>query len=425
MKKENRIINNKLIPTDSRYYMNALLHTIRKKLSSPSLWLGIFLVLFVCCVQLAWAENAGGASEIGEQARQRAEEVARGKKSITPEQLQAAEGTVKKVAGLLFVLVLVLFILGARLIKFDPFKAVKANHANGLMFLVFGLFLFGLSAYEVTHHVSASNLFSKSASEHGKDIDSLMVTTMIITGVVFVVVQLVLFWFAFAYRSTPGKKAIFYHDNHKLETIWTVIPAIAIAIMVLFGITIWQNVHHPKVDPNQVLNIEVVGEQFQWRLRYPGQDNKLGKAGFKLLSTDNAIGLDVNDPQAKDDRIPGVKELHVPKGRPVKLNIRSKDVLHGVYLPQFRVNVYAAPGMPTEFNFTPIKTTEEMRKELGNPNFNYEMACSQLCGISHYNMRVVVVVESEEDYQKWLNSQPLALESVSATPEKSLAQTKP
>lgn len=400
--------------------MNAILNTIRKRLSHPHLWLGIFLVLFVCCVQFAWADDAG----IGEQARQRAEEVARGKKEISLKQLEEAEGTVKMLAGALFILVTILFILGARLIKFDPFKSIKANQANGVMFLLFGLVLFGGVGYELVHHVSAANLFSKAASEHGKDIDNLMVITMAITGFVFVVVQLTLFAFAFMYRSTPGKKAIYYHDNNKLETIWTVIPAIAIAVLVLYGLTIWQNVHHPKVDANQVLNIEVVGEQFQWRLRYPGQDNKLGKAGFKLLSADNPIGLDAKDPSAKDDRIPGVKELHVPVGKPVKLNIRSKDVLHGVYLPQFRVNIYAAPGMPTEFNFTPIKTTEEMRKELNNPKFNYEMACSQLCGISHYNMRVVVVVESEADYQKWLNAQPMALESISATPEKNLAEVK-
>jgi len=364
--------------------------------------IALLLVLLLSCFAVSYAAS----DEIGAMARERAAQADKAAKVIESEQILKADGMVKKLAGGLVLLLGILFILGARFIKFDPFKRLSANNWHGILFLVFGVAFFAFFGYEVTHHTSKVNLFSNASSEHGQKIDSIFQLTIFITGFVFVVVQIVLFYFAYAYRGMPGRKAIYYHDNSKLETIWTIIPSIAIGVLVLYGVTIWQGIHHPNIDESKILNIEVVGEQFQWRLRYPGNDNKLGKHAFKLISSDNPIGLDSTDKHLADDKIPAVKEIHIPLGQPVRLNVRSKDVLHGVYLPQFRVNVYATPGMPTQFIFTPTKTTAQMRKEIGNPNFNYEMACSQLCGISHFNMRVVVVIEDEASYKKWLAEQP-------------------
>jgi cytochrome c oxidase subunit 2 len=246
---------------------------------------------------------------------------------------------------------------------------------------------------------------------------------------VFIIIQVLLFYFAYQYRNRKGITAIYYHDNSKLETIWTIVPAITMAIIVSFGVTVWHNIHNPDIKGKKPLEIELVGEQFQWRIRYAGKDGVLGKHAFKKITADNPVGVDSADKASADDVIPTIKEMHFPVNEVVQFKIRSKDVLHGVFAPHFRVNIYAVPGMPTQFTFTPTKTTEQMRKETGNPNFNYELACSQLCGSSHYNMRVVIVVDTPDEYQKWLATQPTlmgnAANLATATPAAPASTTEP
>jgi cytochrome c oxidase subunit 2 len=150
--------------------------------------------------------------------------------------------------------------------------------------------------------------------------------------------------------------------------------------------------------------IEVVGQQFAWTVRYPGvKDNKLGNCNYKLIDAVNEFGLDLTDKNSFDDF--KSLELHIPKNKEVLIKIRAKDVLHSFYLPHFRVKMDAVPGMPTQFKFTATKTTQEMRDELNNQNFNYELACAELCGKAHFSMRMVVIVEEPKTYEEWKQSQ--------------------
>jgi cytochrome c oxidase subunit 2 len=293
----------------------------------------------------------------------------------------------------------------AKLVDFRPFGNVDSNHANGWMMLLFGVGFLGLVTYEMSVHSDRLYLIVNSASEHGVQIDTLMHITIGLTLVVFFIVQVVLFWFGFKYRKQPGRKALYYADNHQLELIWTVVPAITLFILVGYGLVVWSNVHYPNVQ--NPVNIEFVAEQFQWRIRYAGEDNKLGQTRFSLTTGENPLAMDSTDKSAFDDRILAKKEIYLLKGKPYKFKIRSKDVLHGFYMPHFRVNIYAVPGMPTEFQMTPIKTTAEMQAIYG-PKFEYELACSQLCGSAHYNMKVtIVVVDSEKEYAEWFSKQPM------------------
>jgi cytochrome c oxidase subunit 2 len=148
-----------------------------------------------------------------------------------------------------------------------------------------------------------------------------------------------------------------------------------------------------------------MGKQFGWLIRYPGRDMKLGVVNYRLIDATNDFGLDLSDQSAVDDITFPSGELHVPKGHPVLIKIRSRDVLHAVYMPHFRVQMYAVPGMPTRFWFTPTLTTDEMRAKLGNPNFNYELACNQICGRGHFAMKLNIVVDEPDDYVNWYAAQ--------------------
>jgi cytochrome c oxidase subunit 2 len=145
--------------------------------------------------------------------------------------------------------------------------------------------------------------------------------------------------------------------------------------------------------------IEVFGQQFAWFTRYTGKDNKLGDFDYRKIDADNKLGMDLTDENAFDDFIP--REIHLPKGQPVLFKIRARDVLHSVYAPHFRLKMDAVPGMPTQFHFVPTKSTAEMRQETGNPEFNYELACTEVCGRGHFSMRLLIVVDEPEDYAKW------------------------
>ena len=151
--------------------------------------------------------------------------------------------------------------------------------------------------------------------------------------------------------------------------------------------------------------IEVIGQQFAWSVRYPGvKDKVLGTVNYKLIdNSGNEFGLDLTDKNSFDDF--KSLELHLPVDKEILLKIRAKDVLHSVFLPHFRLKMDAVPGMPTQFKFKATKTTAQMREELGNPNFNYEMACAEICGKGHFSMRMPVVVEDQETYERWKASQ--------------------
>ncbi len=243
----------------------------------------------------------------------------------------------------------------------------------------------------------------ESASPHGRVTDGLFWTTMWVTLFSFTIIFVVMFWFTFKYRYQKERKAVFFADNHKLEIVWTVIPAIVLALLIFSGLRAWSDITSPAGENAEV--IEVVAQQFAWTARYPGvKDKELGQVNYKMIDASNEFGLNLADANTHDDF--KSLELHLPPDKEILLKIRAKDVLHSVFLPHFRVKMDAVPGLQTHFKFIAEKSTAEMRSLTGNPNFNYEMACTEICGKGHFSMRFPVFVhESIEDYEKWKASQ--------------------
>ena len=268
---------------------------------------------------------------------------------------------------------------------------------NARMYIPFLLLFFAGILWECQVHVPYFR--PKAASSIGADIDRLFNNTLIVTAIVFFVTQILLFFYAYVYRERPGRKAYFYSHNNTVEFVWTIIPAIVLSFLVLDGFRTW-NQANAKVDPNNSMVVEAFARQFDWTFRYPGADGKLGKTDFRQISGDNPLGIDFNDPASKDDFILS-DTLRLPKGVNVDLRTRSQDVIHAPYLPHFRMQIYAQPGMDNHFSFMPTITTDEMRKSINNPNFNYELACNQLCGSGHWNMRRVVKIYTKDDYLRW------------------------
>ena len=245
-----------------------------------------------------------------------------------------------------------------------------------------------------------------SGSIHGERIDFMFNITLIITTIVFILTHIVLFGFAYKYRGTEGKKAHFYPHNNALERIWTIIPAIVLTVLVIYGFFTWRSITNvPEESQKRALKIEVVGEQYKWNIRYAGSDNLLGSKNYKLISSSNNLGINFKDGKSWDDKLAG--EIVLPVNRSVRVTVGSKDVLHSFYIPTLRVQINAVPGMPTYFQFTPKYTTEEMREKSNNPKFDYILLCAKICGSGHYNMQTKIRVVSENDYQEWLSKQSL------------------
>jgi cytochrome c oxidase subunit 2 len=292
------------------------------------------------------------------------------------------------------------------------------------IFTIYGLFKWG---HLVLH---------TPASEHGGLVDSLMNITWVLIFFVQAVTQVLLHYFAFKYRGNKDKKALYFADNNKLEAVWSVIPAVVLAGLILYGLYAWTNIMFVDEDED-VIVIELYAKQFSWEARYAGKDNVLGKANVRYIEGVNTLGVDLADPNAQDDIT--VSELHIPKGKKIHFKFRSQDVLHSAYFPHFRAQMNCVPGMVTEFAFTPIYTTTEYRElpfmieKVANINalrakksvdlvakgqtgldpyiFDYLLLCNKICGASHYNMQMKIVVDSPEDYKKWLSEKPTLVQA--------------
>lgn len=276
----------------------------------------------------------------------------------------------------------------------------KINAFLMIAFLVFGLF----GAWYCNELYYGKTLFPQgSASVEGEKIDLMLYITLAVTGSVFIVTQVLLFWFVFKYQEKDGQKAFYFPHNNKLELLWTTVPAIFLTVLVVFGLKYWFKMTAPA--PADAVVVEITGHQFAWEMRYPGTDGKLGKKNYKLYNqpSGNTLGVDFEDPESWDDL--HTTEMHLPVGKSVKLVINAMDVIHDVGLSHFRMKMDAVPGIPTTMWFTPKYTTEEMKKRTGNPNFVYEISCDQMCGKGHFSMRGVIVVQSEADYKNWLAQQ--------------------
>lgn len=272
------------------------------------------------------------------------------------------------------------------------------NRINAFILLAF--LVLGLIGVWYCNEALKGKILGEAASEHGERIDTMLYITTAITGIVFLITQILLFWFGYKYQEKENRKAFYFPHNNKLELIWTVIPAIVLTILVGFGLYYWFQITGEAPKNAQV--VEVVGKQFAWEFRYPGRDGVLGKKYYKNIdeAKSNPLGQ-IWDDKANHDDIYVSQEVHIVVGKPVKLIIGAKDVLHDVGLVHFRMKMDAVPGVPTTMWFTPKFTTKEMKEKYG-PDFNYEISCDQMCGSGHFSMRGIMVVETQEEFDRWL-----------------------
>ena len=305
------------------------------------------------------------------------------------------------------------------------------NRYNGQLMFAFLLFIYGITLFSFWKWGDV--LLPEAASEHGTEYDNLMWISFAIIFFVQTITQALLHYFAYKYHGKKGQKAFFYADNDRLEAIWTIIPVITLAGLILYGLYTWTDIM--SVEENEeALVVELYAQQFNWKARYAGQDGVLGDANVRFLEDfdgRNLVGIDGTDPSGLDDVV--VQELHLPVGREVIFKMRSQDVLHSAYMPFFRAQMNCVPGMITEFAFTPNKTTTEMRsatevvakvkkinkiraenskklvakgEEALDPYvFDYLLLCNKICGASHYNMQMKIVVETPKEFEEWMTDQ--------------------
>lgn len=312
----------------------------------------------------------------------------------------------------IYFLIALFFIIVYQIAKASEYATVLRGEAkvraqtNKLMgWLLVAFFVGGLYLIYECHEALMPKMLPESASREGVQYDFMFKVTLIVTGIVFLATQALLFWFAFRYQSTEKRTAFYYPHNNKLELIWTVIPAIVMATLVAIGLRNWFLITSAPPPTSQV--VEVVGKQFNWIMRYPGKDGEIGKRDFrKINDANNVLGLDTNDRANRDDIVNQSGELHLVKNRPVRLIIGSRDVIHDVGLPHFRFKMDAVPGITTTIWFTPSISTKEMQEKTKNPKFVYEISCDQMCGKGHYSMRGTVIVhDSQAEFDEWQAAQ--------------------
>ena len=220
--------------------------------------------------------------------------------------------------------------------------------------------------------------------------DDTIILSFWIGGGVFILVCLFMVYCIFRYQYKEGRRSEYKPEDKKLEKGLTWLTTIGVVALLAPGLVVWNN--YIRV-PDNAIQVEVMAWQWGWKYRLPGQDGKLGASNNRIISDDNPYGLNIDDPNGKDDVFVESNELHLLKDRPVKILLRSIDVLHNFYVPQFRSKMDAVPGTITYYWFEP------------NKNGEYEVLCAEYCGVAHYAMRGKVVVEDEGSYNKWLSEQ--------------------
>ena len=370
---------------------------------------------------------------------------------------------------ILLIVVLILEILGL-VTRLTGKEIIKWNNVNAVMMLLFMVVGLGFAFWELSAH--GKYVLPDASSEHGAIIDNMFSITFIITGIVFVITQILLFGYAFVYRKQKGRKAFYYPHNNRLEVIWTVIPAIVLTVLVLYGLQSWNDIMSPKKG-EKINQFEIFAYQFGWKARVAGNDGEFGAFNYNLISGTNPLGLGITeeynklkaedipsditalkakiaelealpsltDKQADEleearenlhlkerhlvrlgdiatdtalfsengyDDIIFEDEIHLMVNEQVNFRFRARDVIHSAYMPYFRMQMNCVPGMPTEFTFTPTKSTTEMREMKNDATWDYYLFCAKICGSAHYNMKMKVVVHSEEEraeYDKWMSEQ--------------------
>jgi cytochrome c oxidase subunit 2 len=343
----------------------------------------------------------------------------------------------------------------------------RDNRMNGRFMwlfcvLYFGFFLWLLFRYK-------DRMLPVAASEHGVWTDQLLDVNWAVLFIVFFITNILLFYFAGRYVYDKGRTAFYYPHNNKLELLWTVVPAIVLIGIIIYGLTIWNRI--TAYSPEGTAKVELYAKQFDWTARYPGQDGVLGVTDYRLINDNNPLGIvtreaiatrltelaaainanvdkltnegaympadkvaDLNDRIERDKRMMRkitnlqvmmeqdirekneagqksayecgaddvvIKEFHLPVRKDVELVIRSRDVIHSAYIPHLRAQMNAVPGMATRFHMKPTITTDSMRVVTADDKFDYVLLCNKICGASHYNMQMPLVVESQTAFDAW------------------------
>ena len=254
-----------------------------------------------------------------------------------------------------------------------------------LIFVLFTLFVIALNYYSISNQF----WFPELASNWGT-MDTATLVTLIVSGVVFIFISLFVCYCLIRYRHRDNHRAEYEIENNKLENFLIVFTTLGVIALLAPGLVVYSDFVNA---PDNAQKVEAIGEQWTWSFRFPGEDQIFGKTHPKHFSASNSFGIDPDDSYGMDDILIKSNSLHLPIGEPIDLSLRSKDVLHDFYVPQFRAKMDIVPGQLTKLWFTPTAVGE------------FEILCAEYCGVQHYNMRGTVIVEPEEDYKKWLSKQ--------------------
>ena len=255
--------------------------------------------------------------------------------------------------------------------------------------------IFLLVIGSVIFHFASPWWFTDIAADWGL-IDFTIDVTFWVTGIVFILLNLFLAYCVYKYRHKEGQKAAYEPENHRLEIWLSVITTVGVVTMLAPGLFVWASIVTP---PDDATEFEAMGQQWQWAFRYPGADGIMGTADTQLVTEGNPFGVNVEDPNGQDDVIVTAPEMHLPLDKPVKALLRSNDTLHNYTVPQFRVKMDLVPGLISYIWFEPNKAGR------------YDIMCEELCGIGHFAMRGAVVVETQAEYDVWLDAQPTFAET--------------
>ncbi len=335
---------------------------------------------------------------------------------------------------------------------------IRDNNLNGKLMLAFMAFLFLGFIWLMAEFGWTGR--GEAASMHGKEYDWLLNLNFWIVIIVFFLTNALLFVFAWKYTKKPGVKAFFFPHSNKLELIWTIVPAVVLAVIIILGLRTWSDI--TSDSGKEAMRVELFAKQFDWTARYAGDDNKLGKFDYKLTTDANELALmttatidtaisqmesgingiktieaklnDQNIMMVPDDRDKMVEDLsrkqrlirllyqmrekhnskidamayddiiqkdtlYLCENQPYEFSFRAKDVIHSAYFPHFRAQMNAVPGVVTRFKFTPDISTKAMREKMDSPMFNYILMCNKICGGAHYKMKMIVVVLAENEYK--------------------------
>lgn len=340
---------------------------------------------------------------------------------------------------------------------------IRDNNMNGRLMFVFMVVLFIGFIWLMAKYGWTGR--GEAASVHGKGYDWLLSLNLIIIIAVFFLTNFLLFFFTWKYIKKPGVKAFYFPHNNKLEMVWTVVPAVVLAVIIILGLRSWNDI--TSQSGAEAIRVELFSKQFDWTARYAGDNNKLGKFDYKLTTDANELALmtaasidtaifqmengvsgiktlerKLNDktimmvPEDREKMIADLSHkqrlirllyqmrerydkkwdalayddviqkdtLYLCENQPYEFNFRAKDVIHSAYFPHFRAQMNTVPGQVTRFKFTPDITTKDMREKMKNPAFNYVLMCNKICGGAHYKMKMIVVVLPKAEYNAWMKS---------------------